>query len=190
MPCVSWYTQLSLTSPSYVHIYKLLPTIKQGIAMDGKQCPQCLEPLVRRTAVRQQSHTALSWECSTCTGRMIGVSVIKHSLSREQFRWLWQSVQACELNGHGCGICQQPMRTLLDDSSSMQFDVCKSCYMVWVPSQTLHSLHYPTDSQNSYNNIPSPKDLRSARSFYHSAGSSSFNEAAFCVAEVVFGLLF
>ncbi|TNE46080.1 MAG: hypothetical protein EP343_25270 [Deltaproteobacteria bacterium] len=133
--------------------------------MIEKQCPMCHESLVRRTARQRQGQTAISWKCPTCSGRMIGVSVIRQSIPAEQFRTFWRGLLASQTHSSCCGICKQPMRSLQQEAPALQLDVCQGCYMMWMPSETIATLQYHADSSLLYSDRPSRTDLELAKGF-------------------------
>lgn len=93
-------------------------------------CPECSGNLVRT-----RTPNGVVYGCNHCSGRMVGVAVLrKERAEREFMRDAWQRAREGSARpGRACPHCQRPM-SLVDVPASGQdvaLDVCTRCSCVW-----------------------------------------------------------
>lgn len=107
-------------------------------------CPRCRKKLARTKSQRG----GLLYVCSQCSGRGLGLAVVRRAVGKQKVAELWRAAARAQNDskpsrGAGCPGCSRPMYEIPvvgRPKRVVHVDVCRACQFVWFDADELESL--------------------------------------------------
>ena len=104
-------------------------------------CPNC-----GGTLTRTRGPKGLFWNCDHCSGRAVGLPVLRAAIGNDRVIALWsRAISSTRDDGKSCPICSRAMRqvTMGLPGQALELDICKRCEFVWFDPSEYESIPPP-----------------------------------------------
>ncbi len=118
-------------------------------------CPNCHTGLVRR-----QGPLGIYWSCDRCSGRAIGVGLLRRSIDERIVTRVWAAaLNAPVSNGRPCPVCSRSMKEVAIDVADrpMVLDVCQRCEFIWFDGAEFEAMPGPAPKPHVVGDVDESK---------------------------------